>query len=60
MPFFPRAGSTYAEYVAVPSRQLARKPANLDHAHAAALPLVGLTAWQALVDIAAVGPGSGC
>ena len=57
MPFFPRAGSTYAEYVAVPSRQLARKPKNLDHAQAAALPLVGLTAWQALVDIAAVEPG---
>ena len=27
MPFFPRAGNAYAEYVAVPSRQLARKPA---------------------------------
>ena len=27
MPFFPRAASAYAEYVAAPSRQLARKPA---------------------------------
>lgn len=52
MPLFPRAANAYAEYVAAPSRQLARKPANLDHAHAAALPLAGLTAWQALVDIA--------
>ena len=51
MPFFPRAGNTYAEYVAVPSRQLARKPARLSHVQAAALPLVGLTAWQSLVDI---------
>ena len=57
MPFFPRAAGTYAEYVAAPSRQLARKPKNLDHAHAAALPLVGLTAWQALVDIAEVKSG---
>ncbi len=48
MPFFPRAGNGYAEYVAVPSRQLAAKPRSLDHIHAAALPLVGLTAWQSL------------
>ncbi|ETA71110.1 NADP-dependent oxidoreductase [Actinospica robiniae] len=57
MPFFPRAGNAYAEYVAVPSRQLARKPTTIDHDHAAALPLVGLTAWQALVDSANVRPG---
>jgi NADPH:quinone reductase-like Zn-dependent oxidoreductase len=57
MPFFPRAGNGYAEYVAVPSRQLARKPAALDHHHAAALPLAGLTAWQSLVDTAQVGAG---
>jgi NADPH:quinone reductase-like Zn-dependent oxidoreductase len=57
MPFFPRPGSTYAELVAAPSRQLALKPRSIDHAHAAALPLVGLTAWQSLVDVAAVGPG---
>jgi NADPH:quinone reductase-like Zn-dependent oxidoreductase len=57
MPFFPRRGNAYAEYVAVPSRQLARKPATLDHTHAAALPLAGLTAWQALVDTADVRPG---
>lgn len=50
MPFFPRAAGAYADYVAAPSRQLARKPKNLDHVHAAALPLVGLTAWQSLVD----------
>lgn len=57
MPFFPRAGNAYAEYVAVPSRQLARKPAALDHDHAAALPLAGLTAWQTLVDAAGVAAG---
>ena len=57
MPFFPRAASAYAEYVAAPSRQLARKPAGLSHAEAAALPLAGLTAWQALVDTAQVAAG---
>jgi NADPH:quinone reductase-like Zn-dependent oxidoreductase len=57
MPRFPRAASGYAEYVTSPSRQLARKPAGLDHVHAAALPLAGLTAWQALVETADVKPG---
>ncbi|MEV7598681.1 NADP-dependent oxidoreductase [Kitasatospora sp. NPDC089797] len=57
MPFFPRAAGAYAEYVAAPSRQLARKPATLDHTEAAALPLAALTAWQGLVDLAKVGAG---
>jgi NADPH:quinone reductase-like Zn-dependent oxidoreductase len=56
MPHFPRGGG-YAEYVVAPSRRFARKPAGLDHVHAAALPLAGLTAWQALVDVAGVQPG---
>jgi NADPH:quinone reductase-like Zn-dependent oxidoreductase len=51
MPFFPRQAAAYADYVVAPSRQLARKPANLSHVEAAALPLVGLTAWQGLVDV---------
>src|SRR5262245_27335034 len=37
-----------AEYVAVEGRNLAPKPAALDHVQAAALPMPGLTAWQAL------------
>ncbi|MDR8413831.1 NADP-dependent oxidoreductase [Nonomuraea sp. 3-1Str] len=57
MPFFPRAATGYAEYVATPSRQVARKPASLDHVQAAALPLAGLTAWQGLVDAAGVQAG---
>jgi NADPH:quinone reductase-like Zn-dependent oxidoreductase len=57
MPFFPRQAGTYAEYVAAPARMLARKPTSVDHVHAGALPLVGLTAWQALVDAADVQPG---
>jgi NADPH:quinone reductase-like Zn-dependent oxidoreductase len=57
MPWFPRQAGGYAEYVTAPSRQLARKPAGLDHVAAAGLPLAGLTAWQALVDTADVRPG---
>jgi NADPH:quinone reductase-like Zn-dependent oxidoreductase len=57
MPLFPRPAAAYAELVAAPSRQLARKPSGLDHVHAAALPLAGLTAWQSLVDVAAVERG---
>ena len=57
MPMFPRPAGAYAEFAAAPSRQLARKPRTLDHVHAAALPLAGLTAWQALVDVAGVQPG---
>jgi NADPH:quinone reductase-like Zn-dependent oxidoreductase len=57
MPLFPRAVGAYAEYVAASSRQLAYKPMRLDHPHAAALPLAGLTAWQGLVDAAHVDMG---
>jgi NADPH:quinone reductase-like Zn-dependent oxidoreductase len=37
-----------AEYVAVEARNLAPKPTSVDHVGAAAAPLAGLTAWQAL------------
>jgi len=57
MPWFPRAASAYAEYVTAPSRHFARKPANLSHAEAAALPLAGLTAYQILTALADVQQG---
>ncbi|WP_236655913.1 NADP-dependent oxidoreductase [Streptacidiphilus jiangxiensis] len=57
MPWFPRAAGGYAEYVTAPARQFARKPATVDHVHAAAVPLAALTAWQAVVDTAHVQPG---
>ncbi|MFJ4656506.1 NADP-dependent oxidoreductase [Nocardia sp. NPDC088792] len=57
MPFFPRAANAYAEYIAAPSRQLARKPKSINHVEAAALPLAALTAWQGLVDKAGVQEG---
>ncbi len=47
----------YAEYLAVPARNLLPFPQNLDFAQAACLPLVFLTAWQMLVDKAAIRPG---
>lgn len=43
--------SGYAEYVAVPARELALKPAGIDHVHAAAAPMSLLTAWQFLIDV---------
>ncbi|MER7398286.1 NADP-dependent oxidoreductase [Streptomyces sp. NPDC000151] len=57
MPWFPREAGAYAEYVTAPSRQFARKPALLNHEHAAAVPLAALTAWQTLVDAARVTAG---
>ncbi len=58
---YARAGDyrigTFAEYIAVNEGDLARKPKNLSMAEAASIPLVGLTAWQALIDIAKVKKG---
>src|SRR5947209_2444135 len=53
---FDRDGAA-AEFVAVPAADLAAKPSTVSHVVAAALPLAGLTALQALVDHAAVQPG---
>jgi NADPH:quinone reductase-like Zn-dependent oxidoreductase len=41
---------TLAEFVAVEARNLAPLAADIDHTVAAALPISGLTAWQALFD----------
>ncbi|MFE7117292.1 NADP-dependent oxidoreductase [Streptomyces sp. NPDC057654] len=57
MPLFPRAAGAYAEVVAAPALHLVRKPASLSHVEASALPVVGLTAWQGLVDLGGVGEG---
>ncbi|MFF4590557.1 NADP-dependent oxidoreductase [Streptomyces sp. NPDC001388] len=48
---------TFAELIAVHQDDLAPKPATLTMAEAASLPLVALTAWQALVERARVRPG---
>jgi NADPH:quinone reductase-like Zn-dependent oxidoreductase len=57
MPWFPRMAGGYAEFVTAPSRHFAHRPAGLSEVEAAGLSLAGLTAWQCLVDIAAVQPG---
>lgn len=43
---------TFAEYIAVQENDLALKPKNITMEEAASIPLVGLTSWQALVEIA--------
>ena len=40
----------FAEYIAINERDVARKPSNISMEEAASIPLVGLTAWQALVE----------
>ncbi len=57
MPKFPRPASAYAEYVVAGAREVARVPDGIDIVEAGALPLAGLTAWQALVDTQAVASG---
>ncbi|MEX2587455.1 MAG: zinc-binding dehydrogenase [Actinomycetota bacterium] len=46
---FGNSHGSYAEYNVVPAAIVARKPQNLSHEEAAAIPLAGGTAWEALV-----------
>jgi NADPH:quinone reductase-like Zn-dependent oxidoreductase len=48
---------TFAEHIAIDQDDVALKPASLSLTEAAAVPLVSLAAWQALVDRAQVKPG---
>lgn len=52
-----RRGGAYAEYALVKANEVAAKPARATHIEAAALPLVALTAWQALFATADLQPG---
>ncbi len=54
---YPFGHGSHAEYVTAPARVFTHKPAGIDHVQAGALPLVSLTAWQALVERADVQPG---
>ena len=51
---------TFAELIALDETATARKPTGLSMVEAASIPLVGLTAWQALVERARVQPGERC
>jgi len=48
---------TFAQYIAVKAKDLALKPRNISMEEAASIPLVALTAWQALVEIGNVQKG---
>ena len=48
---FAGGSKAYAQYVSVPASELAQKPKNIDHRHAAAAPMSLLTAWQFLIDV---------
>jgi len=48
---------TLADFVAVPERVAAHKPASLDFVQAASIPMVGLTSWQAIVERAGLKSG---
>ncbi|ROP80488.1 NADPH:quinone reductase-like Zn-dependent oxidoreductase [Stenotrophomonas rhizophila] len=48
---------TFAEFIAIKATSVALKPGNLGMVEAASLPLVALTAWQALVETAQLKPG---
>lgn len=55
----PRDGQigAFAERITVKEADLAPKPANLSITEAASIPLVGLTAWQVLIERAQIKPG---
>ncbi|MBB2675760.1 UNVERIFIED_ORG: alcohol dehydrogenase [Rhizobium esperanzae] len=48
---------TFAEFIAIDEADAALKPSILSMTEAASIPLVGLTAWQALVEVGKVKPG---
>jgi len=50
-------GGSYAEYAIASVKAMAAKPRRLSFAEAAGMPVVGETAWRALVTIANVEPG---
>ena len=58
-PVFAMIGllGAYAEHVTFKAAMAASKPASIDHVQAASVPLVGLTAWQALHEQADMRPG---
>jgi NADPH:quinone reductase-like Zn-dependent oxidoreductase len=47
----------YAQYAVVTEREAAPKPKSLTYVEAAAMPIVAMTAWQALVDTAKLSSG---
>lgn len=54
---FPGLGSAYAEFTKADPKDLAKKPNNISFEEAAAVPLAGLTAYQAINEHLQVKPG---
>ncbi|HZR28602.1 MAG TPA: NADP-dependent oxidoreductase [Terriglobales bacterium] len=54
---FGFATGAYAEYAAAKASELAHKPRSVNFASAAAIPTVGLTAWQIVIDTIQVSTG---
>jgi len=52
-----KTGGGYAEYALTTEREAAPKPKSLTYIEAAAVPVVALTAWQALIDTAKLRAG---
>lgn len=52
-----RFTDAYAEYAIAESAMIALKPASLSHVEAASVPVIAVTAWQALFDQAGVKSG---
>ena len=48
---------TFAEYISIDEKDVALKPKNLSMEEAGSIPLVGLTAWQALIEIGKIKKG---
>jgi NADPH:quinone reductase-like Zn-dependent oxidoreductase len=55
-PDIARDGS-YAEYLAVRESEVALRPTTISHVEAASLPLAGITAWEAIVNVGQVTSG---
>ncbi|HYU60256.1 MAG TPA: NADP-dependent oxidoreductase [Solirubrobacterales bacterium] len=51
------ASGGYAEFATAPAAVIAKKPTGISHEQAAAIPVAGLTAWQALFDRGALERG---
>jgi NADPH:quinone reductase-like Zn-dependent oxidoreductase len=53
----PRFIGAYAEYAVASAAMVARKPRSLTHVEAASVPVIAVTAWQALFDHGQLKPG---
>jgi NADPH:quinone reductase-like Zn-dependent oxidoreductase len=53
----PNFTGAYADHALAEAAMVARKPATLDHLHAASVPVIAVTAWQMLFDHARLAAG---